>query len=438
MRSVGQRSHIEIALRGGAACNAWRRQHPSARLDLSEAHLAGADLAGADLSGADLTGADLTNANLTCARLCGRSSNRTVTLNPDLLTGLDLGSMSVTWADLAGAQAGGADLSGADLSGANLQSASLPGARAQGANFTWANLAKVVAPNIVLTGATLFESYLIGAHLDSALLVNAELRGAKLEGTILRAAELSGANLSRASLIDADLTDSVLDGAIVHGTSAWNVRGVPASQRNLVITRPYPPYNEPLLTCDDLEVAQFIYLLLNNHRIRNVIETITSKAVLILGRFTPSRKAVLEALRDALRDRGYVPLLFDFTPAPERDLTETVVLLASLSRFVIADLSDARSIPQELSSIVPLFASLPIQPIIEQGNEAYAMFEHWQTYPWVLPAFSYRDARDLLTRLDSYVIEPAEHRRVADDELQLARSENARLKQELARYTSKP
>ena len=211
-----------------------------------------------------------------------------------------------------------------------------------------------------------------------------------------------------------------------------DVRGTPASQRNLVITRTFPPYNEPLLTCDDLEIAQFIYLLLNNHHIRDVIETITSKAVLILGRFTPSRKAVLEAVRDALRDRGYVPLLFDFTPAPERDLTETVVLLASLSKFVIAELSDARSIPQELSHIVPVFTSLPVQPIIKQGSEAFAMFEHWQAYPWVLPVFSYRDTRDLLTRLDACVIEPAQLRHTVDDELEQTRRENARLKQELA------
>jgi hypothetical protein len=34
----------------------------------------------------------------------------------------------------------------------------------------------------------------------------------------------------------------------------------------------------------DIEVAQFIYLLLNNQKLRDVIETITSKAVLILGR----------------------------------------------------------------------------------------------------------------------------------------------------------
>ena len=47
----------------------------------------------------------------------------------------------------------------------------------------------------------------------------------------------------------------------------------------------------------DRELAQFIYLLLNNARIREVIDTITSKTVLILGPFTPERKRTLNALR---------------------------------------------------------------------------------------------------------------------------------------------
>ena len=45
--------------------------------------------------------------------------------------------------------------------------------------------------------------------------------------------------------------------------------------------------------------------MLHNQKIRDVIDTITSKAVLILGRFTDERKAVLDALRDELRKRNY-------------------------------------------------------------------------------------------------------------------------------------
>ena len=60
------------------------------------------------------------------------------------------------------------------------------------------------------------------------------------------------------------------------------------------------------------QVAQFIYLLLHNDKIRQVIDTITSKAVLILGCFTDERKAVLDALREELRKFENLPILFDF------------------------------------------------------------------------------------------------------------------------------
>jgi hypothetical protein len=80
-----------------------------------------------------------------------------------------------------------------------------------------------------------------------------------------------------------------------------------ASQSELVIT----PENEPTITIDNIEVAQFIYLLLNNEKIRGVIDTVARKVVLILGRFTPERKAVLDAIREELRKRDYLPVLFD-------------------------------------------------------------------------------------------------------------------------------
>lgn len=142
------------------------------------------------------------------------------------------------------------------------------------------------------------------------------------------------------------ITDALLTGCYVHGISAWNIKGTPREQLDLVISRSYEQYNEPILTVDNLEVAQFIYLILVNQKIRAVIETITSRAVLILGRFQQKNKAILDVVREALRRRGYVPILFDFAPSRNRDLTETVQLLASMSKFVIADLSDPKSIPQ--------------------------------------------------------------------------------------------
>jgi hypothetical protein len=107
-------------------------------------------------------------------------------------------------------------------------------------------------------------------------------------------------------------------------------------QRDLRISSPF----EPFVTVDNIEVAQFIHLLLNNQEIRNVIDTITSKVVLILGRFSDDRKVVLDYLRDELRKHNYLPIMFDFEPSTHRTTVETIKTLAGMAQFVIVDLTD--------------------------------------------------------------------------------------------------
>jgi hypothetical protein len=115
---------------------------------------------------------------------------------------------------------------------------------------------------------------------------------------------------------------------MVYGIAAWNTNLDDAKQQDLIITRP----DEHMVTTDSLHVAQFVYLLLNNRSIRDVIETVGKKAVLILGRFTKERKTILNTIRDELRSAGLVPILFDFDGPGNRDMTETVSTLAHLSR----------------------------------------------------------------------------------------------------------
>jgi hypothetical protein len=122
-------------------------------------------------------------------------------------------------------------------------------------------------------------------------------------------------------------------------------------------------------------------------RIRQVIDTVTSKVVLILGRFTPERKEILNALRQELRNHDLVPVLFDFDCPSSRDTHETVTTLARLARFVLADITEPRSIPQELVSIVQEVPSLPVQPILLQGHEPWGMFDHIKRFPWVMPCY---------------------------------------------------
>ena len=78
---------------------------------------------------------------------------------------------------------------------------------------------------------------------------------------------------------------------------------------------------------------------------------------------------VLDALRDELRKRDYVPIVFDFDKPRDEGLTETVTLLARMARFVIADITNPKSSPLELQATVPEIM-VPFQPIIDAGREA--------------------------------------------------------------------
>ena len=140
---------------------------------------------------------------------------------------------------------------------------------------------------------------------------------------------------------------------------------------------------------------------------RDVIDTISSRAVLIPGRFASERKIVLDAIREEIRRRDYLPILFDFDKPSSRNLTETVSTVAHIAKFVIADITDAKSIPQELQRIIPNLPSLPVQPLILSTAYEYAMFKDLMDYPWVLEPYRYADVHELVSSLEIKVIAPA-------------------------------
>jgi len=267
------------------------------------------------------------------------------------------------------------------------------------ADLRWAELS-----GADLGGANLIRTNLNAANLSGADLSGANLSGANLSRAYLNRANLMEVNLIQAQLVEADLTGANITRCSIFGISAWGLELSGAIQSDLIITPP----NEPTITVDNLEVAQFIYLLLNNEKVRNVIDTITTKLVLILGRFTPERKAVLDAIRDELRKRDYLPILFDFERPASRDLTETIRTLAHLARFIIADITEPRSIPQELQAIVPDLA-VPVQPLLLEGSTGeYGMFQDLRKYDWVLEMHRYDSLEGLLASLGDKVITPAE------------------------------
>ena len=137
--------------------------------------------------------------------------------------------------------------------------------------------------------------------------------------------------------------------------------------------------------------------------------------VLILGRFTERRLKILELIKRRLakHKQGYVGELFTFDRPDARDLVESILAFACLSRFIIADLSEPKSVPQELQAIAPNLQSVPIVPIINEGGREFATFAGLARRPNVVqPTTRYRDVKDLEVKLIRDIIPAAEKRRL--------------------------
>lgn len=384
--------YLTLLKEGVPTWNEWRRNRSEELKQTKEKWWHYESL---DLRGIDLRGLDLSEINLYEADLSGSELSRT----------------NLTKADLCGAKLVNATLLKATLSNADLRRADL-----WGANLIEANLDRAILSN----------AKLITADLDGASLIEANLRGTDLSAASLLNANCTSANfsytdLSLACLVRANLRGATLEGCEVYGVSAWDVNLEEAVQSGLVIKhgrtrtgrglgmfdkRPFP--KRFVVTVDNLKIAQFIYMLMSNPEVHDMIDSIASKVVLILGRFTPERKPILDALREKLGQRNYTPILFDFEGPVSRDVTETVTTLAHLARFIVADITDAKSIPQELMAIVPFLPSVPVQPMLQDSAQEYGMFEHFKRYPWVLPIYRYSDVDDVIASLLKKIIDPAE------------------------------
>jgi len=278
------------------------------------------------------------------------------------------------------------DLKGADFRGRWLREIALFNTDLQRANFEDAVLSRADFYGSYLHDAKLNRAYLRRVKFEKAKLIRTELCEADLKKADfieadLSEAKLQGAYLQLAQFVDADLTNADLSDSCVYGASAWKLKLKNTNQTNLIISAD----GEPKITVDNIEVAQFVYLLLNNEKIRNVIDTIGEKGVLILGRFTEERKAVLDAIREKLRELGFVPMMLDFEKPTQRDFTETIKTLAGLSRFIIADITNPKSSPLELQATMPDYM-IPFVPIIQEEEEPFAMFQDLQQKygDWVL------------------------------------------------------
>jgi Pentapeptide repeats (8 copies) len=272
-------------------------------------------------------------------------------------------------------------LDGFDFSYTNFTQASLRGISLRGANFHQAILAK---------------ADLVGAHLEESNFCRTDFYETNFER-----AWLTGANLQGVQLARTNLTGAHLRACRVYGLSAWDLKLDGADQGDLRIR-----YEELVggqriernATIDGIDVASFMYFTLNNSNIARIIGATTSQWVLLLGSFTV-HKEVLDELAKALKQRNCIPVVLDFERATQRDLVESIILLAGLSRLVIVDISDPRSTPLELQAIVPNF-SVSVVPIMKAGTRPFGVFSGLLKFPWVRPLIEYENPTQLVGQLD--------------------------------------
>ncbi|MGZ4885644.1 MAG: hypothetical protein ACXV5C_09985 [Halobacteriota archaeon] len=211
----------------------------------------------------------------------------------------------------------------------------------------------------------------------------------------------------------------------------WNLQGEPREQHNLVITREWNSYLEPTLAVDNLEVAQFIYMLTEHEKLRNVIDTMTTKAVLILGRFSDEREPTLHAIMSELRQDDYIPIIFDFDKPDSTTFVTTISTIARMVRFVVADFTDPKMVPVEVQHIADTGAAVPILPIRmsteKEEGEHPVLIGLRRTHGWmILDTFWYDSTSDLITSIKD-LIEPA--KAVAQEAIQGDRERSEKIVQ---------
>jgi hypothetical protein len=336
-----------------------------------------------------------------------------------------------------------ADFSGLDLKGIDLSGFFLGGCNFRGCDLTKADLRDVQMwqadfEKATLTGAKFSRSDLRYSSFFQADLQDAWFDESNLALTNFERAKLTGVDFSFANLSGSNLKYADISGSIITGVSTWNIEINEATIQNDLIIEPwYDPLEKTsddthsaividTFKTNDIETGQLLYLLTSKNdegkseKLKTVLDSLTDKIVLILGRFADDRIKILEKIRSQLAEWGYVPVIFDFPEPKNRDLIETVAILAGLSRFVIADLTNPSSTPLEALLIISAYC-VPFAPIIEGKNQVFPLFESLKKkYDWVLDLWHYKNKKQLVIGLRKQVVDRCEDMRTMIKEKRMA------------------
>jgi uncharacterized protein YjbI with pentapeptide repeats len=281
-------------------------------------------------------------------------------------------------------------------------------------DFSGMNLSGVSIYRAFAEGLNLRNAVFEDGHFEEGDFSRADFRGGtfrntKFNKTILTGADFDGAtfvncNLNRVNLVGAFFRVKEITETVVYGIAAWDlVTCDEMKQSKLVIEKTYGLYSDLIqqgkipLMVDDIELAQFLYYLNDHKKMRDTLNILNDKGVLLLGRFKDGGLERLYSIREWLQGKGYMAMIFDFARPDNLSLTETVVTMAGLCKFVFADLSGA-SVPAELQAVL----TQAKKPILAFGDP-YALFPDLADQTWVRTIEG--DDSNLLGALEAKLLE---------------------------------
>nr|WP_319375520.1 pentapeptide repeat-containing protein [uncultured Methanoregula sp.] len=391
---------------------------------ISDLNLENTNLQRADLSNSELMRVNLKNAALVDANLFGSN------LSDSQLDYSNLYRANFENANLQGAKIQFAHLSEANFTNANLNWVDMSESEGHCINFNAASLYEANLRNVNFNASNFNKANLKKAHLRDANLNNSNisnadftwtnLRSSKIQDAIIYNTNMSRANMSWAELqgtkfnetdftyslfVESDINKTVFENCTIYGISAWDLKGSPKKISNLTITKPH----EPKITIDSLEFAQFMYFLINNKDIHKILSGIKSKIVLIMGHYSNNNSDIIDVIFTQLKNFNKVPVLLDFDKPLKKEFFPTLRVLAQLSQFIIADISDVKGVGPALSMFLPQLSSVPIIIIKNKNTEKDSILEKvFDSYSNISPIVYFNDKFEINEVFKNKIIYPAE------------------------------
>lgn len=253
------------------------------------------------------------------------------------------------------------------------------------------NIYSAFAEGLNLRGAVFENTVIEEGDFSRCDFSGATFRNTRFNKTILTQSTFEGAtfnncNLNRVNLTGADFRVREICETVVYGLSAWDLNtSTESRQSKLVIEKTYEFYSDLIqqgqipMMVDDIELAQFVYYLSDHKKMRQTLNILNDRGVLLLGRFQEGGLARLDGIRQWFQERGFTPMMFDFARPDNLSLTETVVTMAGLSKFILVDLSGP-SVPAELQAILSQIKK-PLMVFGDPYALAADLADHTRVFP---------------------------------------------------------